>query len=101
MNVHRVQSMEFNNRRRLFRVRIVGRANAFAIPFGLAKVEGLVDSVSVDAETNGAGFVWRTRDGVEGAMLAEEVLWTHRDPEVRHQHLLYELTLEAIRLKED
>jgi len=33
-------------------------------------------------------------------MLAEEVLWIHRDPEVRHQHLLYELTLEALERKD-
>lgn len=100
MNAQRVQTVGFNNRRRLFDVRIKGRDRDYAVPFGLAKVDGLVESVEVDDETGGAGFVWRTKTGSEGAMLAEEVLWIHRDPEVRHEHLLYQLTLEALKRKE-
>ena len=52
------------------------------------------------SSTTGGGFVWNTRGGDPGAMLVEEVLWIHRDPEVRHQHLLYELTLEALERKD-
>ncbi len=100
MNAQRVQTVGFNNRRRLFDVRIKGRDRDYAVPFGLAKVDGLVESVEVDDETGGAGFLWRTKTGSEGAMLAEEVLWIHRDPEVRHEHLLYQLTVEALKRKE-
>jgi len=100
VNVQRVTSVEFNNRSRMFRVRITGRDNEYVVPFGLAKVDGLVEKVDVDIETGGAGFVWNTRGGDVGAMLAEEVLWIHRDPAVRHRHLLYQLTLEALDSKE-
>jgi hypothetical protein len=101
VNAQRVESAEFNNRRRLFSVRIAGRDDAYVVPFGLAKVDGLVEAVEVDAETGGAGFLWTTQVGDSGAMLAEEVLWIHRDPEVRHQQLLYELTVEALQRKQD
>ncbi|NKB88503.1 MAG: hypothetical protein GKS06_09805 [Acidobacteria bacterium] len=100
MEAASVESIGFNNRRRLFEVRISGRDRDYSIPFGLAKVDGLVASAEIDAETGGAGFCWRTRGGGGGAMLAEEVLWIHHDPEVRHDQLLYELTLEALKRKD-
>lgn len=81
-------------------MRIDGRTREYVVPYAMAKVEGLVEAACADAEAAGAGFVWTTRDGVEGAMLAEEVLWIHRDPEVRHEQLLYELTVEARRRQE-
>lgn len=95
MKTYRVRSVEFNNRARSFEVRIAGREREYVVPYGMVRIDGLVDSVEVDPETNGAGFVWTLRDGTEGAILAEDVLWIHRDPEVRHRHLLYDLTVEA------
>lgn len=94
-----VRTVEFNNRKRAFEVGIEGRDRTYLVPYGMANVEGFVKRVEVDRETGRAGFVWTTHEGVEGAMLAEEVLWVHRDPDVRHEHLLYELTLEALQRK--
>ncbi len=101
MKTHRVRRVEFNNRSKLFRLRIAGRGRDYVVPYGTAKVESLVESVEIDAETGGAGFLWTARDGVSGAMLADEVLWIYRDPQVRQDHLLYELTVEALRRKEE
>jgi len=100
MNRHKVEEVWFGNRARAFHVRISRRDGAYVIPYAMAGVSGLVDSVAPDAEIGNDGFTWTTRGGDEGTMLAEQVLWIHSDPEVRLRHMVYELSLEARRRQE-
>ena len=102
MKQYKIKSVVANNRSRAFTVRVVGRPDAqLVVPYSYAKVDGLVESVERDAETGNAGFLWTTRDGVEGAMLAEEVLFINRDTEVIMDQLLYKLTMRADALRRE
>lgn len=100
MKQYRVKAIEFNNRRKVFNVTVSGRAGRnYMVPYGYAKVGGLIDEVWLDREVGNSAFEWRTRDGAVGGMLAEEVLYMHRDPEVRRNHLLHKLSVRADRLR--
>ena len=81
MREHRISSVEANNKRHSFAVTIGG--SSYEVPYSLAHIEGVIESVAPDGEIGNAGFTWVTRDGDEGTMLAEEVLWIHEDPEVQ------------------
>jgi hypothetical protein len=96
MKSYRVRDVGANNRRRAFDVAIVGRSGqVFTVPYADAGVEGLVEHVRVDSETGGAAFEWETRDGSRGTMLAEQVLYLRKDPEVVRRHLLHLMTVRA------
>ena len=101
MKRHKVREVSFSNRARAFRVRISRRDDDYVVPYSMAGVDGLVDSVAPDTEIGNDGFTWITRDGGEGTLLAEQVLWLHHDPEVRLRHTLYELSIEARRRKQE
>lgn len=95
MSAYKIKDVAANNQRHSFVVKI--GAGQYEIPYSLAHIDGVIDSVRPDREIGHAGFTWVTRDGCEGTMLAEEVLWIHEDPEVHFRHTLRELTLEARR----
>lgn len=95
MREHKISSVEANNKRHSFAVTIGG--GRYEVPYSLAHIEGVIESVAPDGEIGNAGFTWVTRKGGEGTMLAEEVLWIYEDPEVRFRHTLHELTMEARR----
>lgn len=102
MKTYRVRSVEHNNHRKVFTVGIVGRPDVtFTVPYSFAGVDGLVETAEVDDETGGAAFLWVTRDGVEDAMLAEQILYMHRDPEVVREHLIHQLAVRADRLRRE
>ncbi len=102
MKHYKIKSVVANNRSKVFTVRVVGRPDAqLVVPYSYAKVEGLVESVERDAETGNAGFLWTTRAGIEGAMLAEEVLFINRDAEVIMDQLLHKLTIRADALRRE
>lgn len=96
MKSYKVRDVSANNRRRAFEVVVVGRpAQAFTVPYADAGVEGLIEAVRIDAETGGAAFEWEARDGSRGTMLAEQVLYLRKDPEVVRRHLLHLMTVRA------
>lgn len=94
-----ISEVTANNRRQSFEVG-VSDGRVFEVPYGIADVDERVVEVYPDDEIGGHGFTFRTASGREDTLLAEQVLYMAGDPEVRHRHLLYELTMAAQRRAE-
>ena len=93
----KVRSVEANNRKRQFDVR-VGSA-LFPFPYSKAepRPEGgdLVARVEVDPELGREGFSFELRSGRSGTVHVEQVLEYNEDPGYLRDQLLYKLTIEA------
>ena len=93
----RIRSVQPNNRKRVFEVRV----GAAALTFPYSKAEPapdpdeLVVRVAVDAELAREAFGFELRSGRSGTVHVEQVLEYNQDPSYLRELLLYKLTLEA------
>ena len=93
----KIRSVEANNRRKAFEVRVA--KNRFLFPFAQLEVEPTADdpiaNVYVDRDLGSEGFTYVLKSGREGTVHGEEVLEYNQDPDYLRDLLLYRLTLEA------
>jgi hypothetical protein len=93
----KIQSVQFNNRKKAFEVRM--RNRVFVYPY--ARLERALEAgdqvreAYVDAELAREGFSYVLESGREGTIHAEQVLDYNEDPDYLRQALLYQLTVEA------
>ena len=93
----KIQSVQFNNRKKAFEVRM--RNRVFVYPY--ARLERALETgdqvreAYVDAELAREGFSYVLESGREGTIHAEQVLDYNEDPDYLRQALLYQLTVEA------
>jgi predicted XRE-type DNA-binding protein len=93
----KIQSVQFNNRKKAFEVRI--RNRVFVYPYArmerAPRAGDQVREAFVDPELGREGFSYVLESGREGAIHAEQVLDYNEDPDYLRQALLYQLTVEA------
>jgi len=93
----RVRSVEFNNRRRDFTVRL--GASSYRYPFVRLETPPApgdhVVSAYVDPEIAREGFSYVFASGADGTVHGEQVLDYNKDPRYLREALLYQLTIEA------
>lgn len=93
----KIQSVQFNNRKKAFEVRI--RNRVFVYPYArlerALEVGDMVREAYVDRELGREGFSYVLESGREGTIHAEQVLDYNEDPDYLRQALLYKLTVEA------
>ena len=93
----KIRSVEANNRKRMFEVRVGG----VVLPFPYSKAEPApgpderVARVAVDEELGREAFGFELRSGRSGTVHVEQVLEYNQDPSYMRDLLLYRLTLEA------
>lgn len=93
----RIRSVKYNNRRKVFEVRISARGLSY--PYAKADPQPTpqdpVSRVFVDEELGREGFTYKLESGRTGTVHAEQVLEYNQDPNHLRDLLLYRLTLEA------
>ena len=93
----RIRSVKHNNRKKVFEVRVSGKALAF--PYAKADPNPTPDNpvkrVFVDKELGREGFTYELESGLTGTVHVEQVLEYNQDPNHLRDLLLYRLTLEA------
>ncbi len=93
----KIRTVSLNNRRKVFVVRVSGRA--LSLPY--SRVEPKPQSsdpiarVYVDADLGREGFTYVLESGKEGTVHVERVLDYNQDPRHLRDTLLYKLTIEA------
>ena len=99
----KIQSVEFNNRKKAFEVRMGKRV--FVYPY--ARLERSLDAgdmvreAYVDPELGREGFSYVLESGREGTVHGEQVLDYNEDPDYLRQALLYKMTVEVQKRLED
>jgi hypothetical protein len=93
----RIRAVGYNNRKKLFDVRI--GPSMLAFPYSKAEPmptpgDGVV-RVFVDEELGREGFTYELASGRPGTVHVEQVLEYNQDPSYLRDQLLYRLTLEA------
>ncbi len=93
----KVQSVEANNRKRQFEVRVGGSLLPFPYSRAEPRPDGadLVARVAVDPELGREAFGFELRSGRSGTVHVEQVLEYNEDPGYLRDRLLYGLTVEA------
>ncbi len=93
----RIRSARYNNRKKMFEVRLAGRTLAF--PYAKSEppptTEDPVRRVFVDPEVGREGFTYELHSGRSGTVHVEQVLEYNQDPAHLRDLLLYKLTIEA------
>jgi len=93
----KVRSVIFNNRRKGFEVRTVGKV--FWFPYARLERRPTPDDpvvrAAVDAEIGREGFSYALASGKRGTVHIDQVLEYNQDPGYLRDQLLYKLTLEA------
>ena len=93
----RIRSVKYNNRRKVFEVRISARRLSY--PYAKTDpqptTQDPVRRVFVDEELGREGFGYELESGRTGTVHAEQVLEYNQDPNHLRDLLLYRLTLEA------
>jgi hypothetical protein len=94
----KIRSVRADPRRRAFAVTTAH--DTYELPWSqLDVVPSHADPVvhaAPDPETGREAFTYRLASGAEDSVLLDQVLWFASDPDVRHEHLLHELTCSAI-----
>jgi hypothetical protein len=93
----KIRAVRFNNRRKVFEVRLAGRTLAFPYAKSEPSPSGKnpVHRVFVDPEIGREGFTFELHSGQTGTVHVEQVLEYNEDPAHLRDQLLYKLTLEA------
>jgi hypothetical protein len=93
----RIRAVGYNNRKRLFDVRV--GPSILAFPYSKAEpmpaAEDPVVRVSVDEELGREGFTFDLASGRAGTVHVDQVLEYNQDPSYLRDQILYRLTLEA------
>lgn len=93
----KIRTVGFNNRKKLFHVRI--GPSMLAFPYSKAEPVptpgDAVVRVLVDEELGREGFTYELASGRSGTVHAEQVLGYNQDPSYLRDEILYRLTLEA------
>ena len=93
----RIRAVGYNNRKKLFDVRI--GPSMLAFPYSKAEPMptpgDAVARVFVDEELDREGFTYELASGRRGTVHVEQVLEYNQDPSYFRDQLLYRLTLEA------
>jgi hypothetical protein len=93
----RIRAVGYNNRKRLFDVRV--GPSILAFPYSKAEpmpaAEDPVVRVSVDQELGREGFTFDLASGRAGTVHVDQVLEYNQDPSYLRDQILYRLTLEA------
>ena len=93
----RIRAVGYNNRKKLFDVRI--GTSMLAFPYSKAEPMptpgDAVVRVFVDEELGREGFTYELASGRHGTVHVEQVLEYNQDPSYLRDQLLYRLTLEA------
>jgi hypothetical protein len=95
----KIRGVRIDRRRRCFHLDL-GRKGVLDFPFARSEPrptrEDLVVEAVVDPELANEGITFRLASGAEGAVLADQVLDYHSDPDYVRDLLLYRLTVEAL-----
>lgn len=95
----KIRSVGFNNRKKLFHVRI--GTSMLAFPYSKAEPApspgDLVVRVFADEDLGREGFTYELASGRSGTVHVEQVLSYNQDPSYLRDQILYRLTLEAQR----
>ncbi len=93
----RIRAVGYNNRKKLFDVRI--GPSRLVFPYSKAEPKpapgDAVARVFVDEELGREGFTYELASGRHGTVHVEQVLAYNQDPSYLRDQLLYRLTLEA------
>jgi predicted XRE-type DNA-binding protein len=93
----KIRSVRYNNRRKVFEVRLASKTLAF--PYAKSEpaptVTDPVRRVFVDPEVGREGFTYVLHSGGTGTVHVEQVLEYNEDPAHLRDLLLYKLTIEA------
>ncbi len=95
----KIRSVSFNNRRKVFEVRVGRRL----LPFPYSQADPApsprhaVESAGVDSDIGREAFCYQLASGTKGHVHVEQVLEYNKDPSYVRDQLLYRLTLDAQR----
>ena len=99
MNVMKIRSVNYNNRKKAFEVKTSTRT--FQLPFSQVEPQPTVTDpitrIFVDPELGREAFTYVLKSRQEGTVHIEQVLAYNQDPDYLRDALLYKLTIEAQR----
>ena len=99
MNVMKIRSVNYNNRKKAFEVKTSTRT--FQLPFSQVEPQPTVTDpitrIFVDKELGREAFTYILNSRQEGTVHIEQILAYNQDPDYLRDALLYKLTIEAQR----
>jgi len=102
MRSSKIKSVEVNFRKKAFEIKT--KKGIFPFPFCFLALKPSkndpIQKVYVDPEIENRGFTYVLTSGKEDTVLMDQILFVNKDPDYMRNHILYELTLEALKLLE-